>query len=1178
MELLQTENYYILNKNQDSLWFNRKTGEHECKTCWDLASAKTPVCLGIVHALIGKFQIFPDMAQRLVLVSGVKEVGTLTSSDGKPSVVFCITRILFLPLNAPLDVEFNLQPCHKHHTHHPHSISQDRKNLLPFGDFQPKVGLSKTFGTIRNVTSSIKSATVNAAVNATGQNKSKKDFRDKEKFERRILDELTKMFNESESFFYCQDYDITSSLQRQNETSYNKSLPLWKRADDRFFWNKHMLQDFMSDDHRIPDCWFTPVIQGFIQIESVPLQIEGGHNSPEPTEGQNGISESHYILILISRRSRRRAGTRYKRRGVDEEGHVANYVETEQIIRFSHHQVAFVQIRGSVPLFWSQPGYKYRPPPRLDKGTEETASAFKKHFEHELEKYKKVTCISLVEQSGKEKVIADAFLDHVMIFNSPLITFISFDFHEYCRGMRYENVAVLIEGIEDVINSMLYCWVDKEGVICRQNGIFRVNCIDCLDRTNVVQTALGRTVLENQFAKLGIIPPEHTLPQECRVKLQMMWANNGDTISKQYAGTSALKGDFTRTGERNFAGLMKDGMNSANRYFASHFQDTYRQAAIDILHYGHLTRDCFEEINYLETLGNVASALAPVGPPQYMSDIALGPEKELANAVYSLSRYYLNRFKDAYRQATIDTMLGVPVSEDLLNLNPDMGVGEEEDSALAQHVKHVIDDCKKMLVPDAQTILGAWGLIDADPTSGDPEQTDMDIILVLTRDSYYVAQYDEEADRILHFVRISLIDLDKVEYGPYTFQGMFKQSRTHYCIRFNYQEDGQAGFYHMFRSMNIRFFNNMAVNIKTEEEIIESIKAIGDTFEVAAEMIGCEVELCRGKLEKKKKRGKSLGSNPFLLLSPIATFTKNSPDTLKSVGTRAFSNVTSGLAKLNPISTLRTKRVENRQPIGRSSQFYTQQPTVSIVARSHSKVLSREYHLQCCGIISSSVSPPPGVSCFTSPPFSRSLSENILHQNYQSSNVNNIHFRPLTPEILVSGDISSAAVLKTVALDSSHSHHLLSAGSERVRKLSHSSDDVDSAREDESEEANIQRASSSSELNLQLPLQSSSSEGRSFAGVFRSSLNRTSAQLTSPLSPLSPLSNINKETVLAPFSVLAKGVQSLAPGAGKLAKGVQNIGANLDPRKLKIQRQKELEENMELKTRKLKCKSRIIQF
>lgn len=46
----------------------------------------------------------------------------------------------------------------------------------------------------------------------------------------------------------------------------------------------------------------------------------------------------------------------------------ANYVETEQIVSYHHHEVSFVQVRGSVPVYWSQPGYKYRPPPRIDKG------------------------------------------------------------------------------------------------------------------------------------------------------------------------------------------------------------------------------------------------------------------------------------------------------------------------------------------------------------------------------------------------------------------------------------------------------------------------------------------------------------------------------------------------------------------------------------------------------------------------------------------------------------------------------------------------------------------------------------------------------------------------------------------------------------------------------------------
>ena len=47
--------------------------------------------------------------------------------------------------------------------------------------------------------------------------------------------------------------------------------------------------------------------------------------------------------------------------------------------------------------------------------------------------------------------------------------------------------------------------------------------------------------MEQQFVKLGVIAPEQPLPPVARAVLQTMWANNGDTISKQYAGTSALK-------------------------------------------------------------------------------------------------------------------------------------------------------------------------------------------------------------------------------------------------------------------------------------------------------------------------------------------------------------------------------------------------------------------------------------------------------------------------------------------------------------------------------------------------------------------------------------------------------------------------------------------------------------
>lgn len=78
--------------------------------------------------------------------------------------------------------------------------------------------------------------------------------KDKERFEKRILEELGKIFTETDSFFFCRTGDITNSLQRQciieesQKEQGDENKPLWQRVDDRFFWNKHMLHDIISLD------------------------------------------------------------------------------------------------------------------------------------------------------------------------------------------------------------------------------------------------------------------------------------------------------------------------------------------------------------------------------------------------------------------------------------------------------------------------------------------------------------------------------------------------------------------------------------------------------------------------------------------------------------------------------------------------------------------------------------------------------------------------------------------------------------------------------------------------------------------------------------------------------------------------------------------------------------------
>lgn len=45
-----------------------------------------------------------------------------------------------------------------------------------------------------------------------------------------------------------------------------------------------------------------------------------------------------------------------------------------------------------------------------------------------------------------------------------------------------------METLRKDMATMGFCWLDKDGRMVRsQKGVIRTNCVDCLDRTNLVQ-------------------------------------------------------------------------------------------------------------------------------------------------------------------------------------------------------------------------------------------------------------------------------------------------------------------------------------------------------------------------------------------------------------------------------------------------------------------------------------------------------------------------------------------------------------------------------------------------------------------------------------------------------------------------------------------------------------------
>ncbi|XP_025422349.1 phosphatidylinositide phosphatase SAC1 isoform X2 [Sipha flava] len=360
-------------------------------------------------------------------------------------------------------------------------------------------------------------------------------------------------------YYFSYTYDLTNTMQRlYNTSAHFVNVPICERADQRFLWNYYLLNNFNLDHQE----FCVPIIHGFIAINNCIL---------------NG---KEFFWTIVSRRSRNRHGPRLFKRGIDQNGNVANFVETEMIVEYNDTRSSYVQTRGSIPLYWTQyPTLKYKPAMQIAQ-SENHLEAANKHFNEQISIYGQQILINLIDHRGAEQELETKFRDIVILLEDNKIKYEAFDFHSECKKMRWDRLSILVNRVAHEQDNLKYFLLGSDGkLLISQKGVFRTNCVDCLDRTNVVQSLLGRRMLTIMLQKLDILnfgqKVEDQLDFESLFK--SVWADHADIISIQYSGTGALKTDFTRTGKRTYNGMFRDLKNSLIRYYKNNLRDGVRQ-------------------------------------------------------------------------------------------------------------------------------------------------------------------------------------------------------------------------------------------------------------------------------------------------------------------------------------------------------------------------------------------------------------------------------------------------------------------------------------------------------------------------------------------------------------------------------------------------------------------------
>ncbi|KXX83141.1 Phosphatidylinositide phosphatase SAC2 [Madurella mycetomatis] len=530
------------------------------------------------------------------------------------------------------------------------------------------------------------------------------------------------LFGSSRTFFFSYDYDITRSMANPKvpETA---SMPLYEHAEPMYFWNRHIMEPFIDAG---ADSLALPLMQGFVGqrsfvVDSHPPQVddEGAVGSVELSDfgsswatekakatAEMRPTEKKFDITVISRRSIKRAGLRYLRRGIDEDGNVANSVESEQILSPSEATwdpgskvYSFVQIRGSFPLFFTQSPYSLKPAPVLRHSPDANFAALKKHFDGLRRRYGGLQVVNLVEKHGVEAPIAELYEQSIQRLNeeesSPeteKIGFEWFDFHAVCRGMKFENVSFLLQTLGGTLDRFGSSVTVDGRVVTTQKGVLRTNCMDCLDRTNVCQSSFAKYMLDSQLKEQGF-DMEAQLDKE-NAWFNTLWADNGDAISKQYASTGAMKGDYTRTRKRNYRGALTDAGLSLTRLFNGMFNDFFLQASIDFL------------------LGNVTSLV-------------------------------FEEFEA--------TMMTKDPAVSMQNMR-----------------QQAIELCQKRVIADeAEEFVGGWTLLTPRVPDTVRSASLEEAVLLLTDVALYLCRFDWNLDKVSSFERVDLAHVQKIRFGTY---------------------------------------------------------------------------------------------------------------------------------------------------------------------------------------------------------------------------------------------------------------------------------------------------------------------------------------------------------------------------------------------------------------------------
>ena len=302
------------------------------------------------------------------------------------------------------------------------------------------------------------------------------------------------------------------------------------------------------------------------------------------------INENTTIEIqLFSRRNILNHGARYYNRGLDNNGHACNYVESELLILVKNNYnelknyYNYCITRGSYPLLWSQPkNYPiYNKYIKVEKSLDKNLCYINAYLKSLIDKNKKIKIINLLGQNKHEEYLTNKFTKfYNIICDNSLNKSIKYNSHNINYDLNKLGLKNFYSYINDDFNYNSYSVSKDSTTVVKikevsQKSFIRINCLDSVDRTNKGVLMCFEYVLKNILNENKILINYNiaNIFQELKILVKQQ----GFAICYSYCRTNCL------SKQNGIINIYNDFKTKILRYLNGNYSDWYYNSVCKVI-------------------------------------------------------------------------------------------------------------------------------------------------------------------------------------------------------------------------------------------------------------------------------------------------------------------------------------------------------------------------------------------------------------------------------------------------------------------------------------------------------------------------------------------------------------------------------------------------------------------